>query len=61
MKKLNLKIRWIFLKLSRIVDRRDHTKDSEKFPIHQFQLLITGIKRNPNLAGDGETVVESVF
>jgi hypothetical protein len=30
-------------------------------PIYQFLLLITGIKRNPNLAGDGETVVESFF
>lgn len=28
-------------------------------PIYQFLLLITGIQRNPNLAGDGETVVES--
>jgi hypothetical protein len=29
----------------------------KKSPIYQFQLLIiTGIKRNPNLAGDGEMV-----
>jgi hypothetical protein len=57
-----LKIRWVFLKLCGTVHRRPYKGFLKIPPIYyQFKLLITGIKRNPNLAGDGEMVVESVF
>ncbi len=44
MKQLDLKMKQLFLKLSLEWSIDDHTKNSKKLPIYQFQLLITGIK-----------------
>jgi hypothetical protein len=50
MKLLGLKMRYLCLKLSLEWFMDDHTKDSKKSPIYQFQLLFIGISILATLA-----------
>ncbi len=40
---LGLKMKWLFLKLYLEWTMDDHTKDSKKSPIYQFQLFVIRI------------------